>query len=147
MKSELKLKIMKFNFSFLILLLIIFVHTSTLAQEKYTLTIEIEGIKKKEGSVLVMLSDSKESFLQSGEGFKATVKDYKAVVTYHVNKGQYAFSFFHDKNDNGKFDTNFLGIPKEPYGFSNNARGFMGPPSYEKAKFTINKNTRINVSF
>ena len=144
---KLKLKTMKLNFSFLIFLLIVFVNTSTLAQEKYALTIEIEGIKKKEGSVLVMLSDSKESFLHTGEGFKAAVKDHKATVTYHVKKGEYAFSFFHDKNDNGKFDTNFLGIPKEPYGFSNNARGFMGPPSYEKAKFIINKDTKLSVSF
>ena len=49
----------------------------------------------------------------------------------------YAISVFHDKNDNKKMDTNFIGIPKEPIGCSNGATGFMGPPKYKKAKFTV----------
>jgi uncharacterized protein (DUF2141 family) len=40
-------------------------------------------------------------------------------------------------------DTNFLGIPKEDYGCSNNARGFMGPPKWKDAKFQINNKSII----
>ena len=112
---------MNFRFIFSVFLLITCFSLPVNSQEKVTLTIHIEGIKKKEGSILVMLSNSEASFLTKGEGFKVSANDNKATVRYLVQKGEYAFSFFHDKNDNGKFDTNFLGIPKEPYGFSNNA--------------------------
>jgi len=44
---------------------------------------------------------------------------------------------FHDENGNGKNDRNFLGIPKEPYGFSNNARRKFGPPTWTEAKFAV----------
>ena len=52
----------------------------------------------------------------------------------------------HDENENNKLDTNFLGIPKESFGCSNNAKGFMGPPKWEDAKFEIsNKDVVQNI--
>ncbi|MAD96680.1 MAG: hypothetical protein CMB99_05060 [Flavobacteriaceae bacterium] len=127
--------------------LLILATTSFSAQESYTLTIEIEGIKKQSGNVLVLLSNSEKSFLKDGEGRTLKVKGNTVTANYKVAKGEYAFSFFHDKNSNGKLDTNFMGIPKESYGFSNNAKGFMGPPSYQKAKFSITGDTKVTVSF
>jgi uncharacterized protein (DUF2141 family) len=63
--------------------------------------------------------------------------DKKTVYTFrNVPDGIYAASFFYDENGNGKLDVNFLGIPKEQYGFSNNAKGFFGPAKFAKAKFT-----------
>jgi uncharacterized protein (DUF2141 family) len=53
-----------------------------------------------------------------------------------VAPGTYAVSVLHDVNSNGDLDTNFLGIPKEPLGFSNGAKPKMGPPSFDAAKFT-----------
>ena len=51
-----------------------------------------------------------------------------------------------DENNNGKLDKNLVGIPLEPYGFSNNARGFLGPPSFGDARFQVSgPNTRIEV--
>jgi uncharacterized protein (DUF2141 family) len=47
--------------------------------------------------------------------------------------------FFHDINTNGRLDKNFLGIPKEGYGFSEKATAFMNAPGFEKAKFTLNR--------
>ena len=49
--------------------------------------------------------------------------------------GEYAVSCYHDRNGNGKLDKNTIGIPVEPYGFSNDARGSFGPPKYKKARF------------
>ncbi|HWP07174.1 MAG TPA: DUF2141 domain-containing protein [Polyangiaceae bacterium] len=54
-----------------------------------------------------------------------------------IPAGTYGLSAFHDKNGNGKLDTNFLGMPIEDYCASNNARGFMGPPSFDDAKFAF----------
>lgn len=52
--------------------------------------------------------------------------------------GSYALSVYHDENDNGRLDTNFLGIPTERYGFSNNARKMMFfPPSFAAARFEV----------
>ena len=48
-------------------------------------------------------------------------------------------------NNNNKLDTNLFGIPKEPYGFSNNARSKWGPPKYEIAKFELNQKV-LNIS-
>lgn len=53
--------------------------------------------------------------------------------------GIYAIRVFHDENSNGQLDSNFLGIPTEDYGYSNNVSSWFGPPSWEKAKFIFNK--------
>lgn len=59
-----------------------------------------------------------------------------------IPEGTYGLSAFHDKNGNGKLDTNFVGMPTEDYCASNNARGFMGPPSFEDAKFVYRGGTK-----
>lgn len=51
--------------------------------------------------------------------------------------GEYAVSAYYDANANGKMDTNFLKIPNEPTGISNNAGSSFGPPTYEQAKFML----------
>lgn len=53
-----------------------------------------------------------------------------------VTPGRYAVSVYHDENSNQKMDTNFLGIPKEGVGSSNDAKGKMGPPKFDAAAFT-----------
>jgi uncharacterized protein (DUF2141 family) len=59
-----------------------------------------------------------------------------------VHAGTYGLSAFHDQNENGKLDTNFLGMPIEDYCASNNARGVFGPPSFDDAKFTFRGGTK-----
>ena len=51
--------------------------------------------------------------------------------------GTWAVLSFQDENDNGKLDRNVLGIPKERYAFSRDARGRFGPPSFEDAAFVL----------
>ena len=73
--------------------------------------------------------------------------DKKAIITLKDTPvGVYAVSAFHDINDNKKMDTNFLGIPKEPTGMSNNAKGFMGPPKYKDAKFKVLKDIKLTIN-
>lgn len=50
---------------------------------------------------------------------------------------QCAIAAYHDENENGQLDLNPIGYPVERYGFSNNARGLVGPPTYEQAKITV----------
>ena len=46
---------------------------------------------------------------------------------------------YNDENSNNRLDTNFIGIPKESYGFSNNKLGMFGPPDYDEVKFDFNE--------
>lgn len=66
-------------------------------------------------------------------------------VLKDIPLGTYAIAISQDVNGNGKQDTNWIGIPKEPYGFSNNAKGKMGPPDFEDAKFELTKDLVINI--
>ena len=51
--------------------------------------------------------------------------------------GEYAVMAYHDRNGNGRLDTLPVGLPTEPYGFSNEARGVFGPPSWKAARFRL----------
>ncbi len=107
-------------------------------------TVVISNFESNKGKAYVALYNSEASFLS--KGFEATfskIENNTCTVTFKaVPKGEYAISMFHDENENNKFDTALFGIPKEDYGFSNNATGFMGPAKWKDAKFQIN-NTSI----
>lgn len=64
--------------------------------------------------------------------------------------GHYAVSILHDENNNGKLDTNWIGVPKEGVGASNNATRKFGPPRFDDARFVLNTPTKsmtINVRY
>lgn len=122
---------------------------STNAQENETfdLTIEVNGIKNNQGKIFIAIYDSEETFLNKASGIIAEIKDKKSTGIFKgLKKGTYAVSFFHDENNNQKMDTKIFGIPKEPYGFSNDASGFMGPPKFNDAKFNLDSNKKITVN-
>lgn len=121
--------------------------TTKAQEETFDLTIEIVGIRKDTGKVFLALYDKKETFLKSNsKGTKAVVENKKAIAQFKgLKKGEYAISIFHDENDNNTMDTKIFGIPKEPYGFSNDATGFIGPPKFEDAKFLMDSNKTIQI--
>ncbi|HEX8927179.1 MAG TPA: aldehyde dehydrogenase family protein, partial [Terriglobales bacterium] len=100
------------------------------------------------GRVAYLLFDSSNGFPQDKSkamknGFSAPVGQ-GSVATVDVGDvppGRYAASVYLDENDNGKLDSGFLGIPKEPVGASNNPRHRMGPPRFEDCTFTMNAST------
>ena len=66
----------------------------------------------------------------------AKIENGKAHVEFtELPFGEYAISAYHDEDTDQELDTNWLGIPKEGTGASNDAKGKMGPPKYEDAKF------------
>ena len=111
---------------------------STIAQQG-ALTVNVKNIASNEGTILIALYDSEANFLNKRfKGSVLKIDAHTATVTWaDIPEGIYAVSLFHDENENNKMDTNFMGIPKEDYGTSNDAKGFMGPPSWEDAKFKI----------
>ena len=111
------------------------------------LTLNISGFENNEGSVKIALANSKEVYQAKGKAFReATVTIINKNAQYIFEElpfGKYAIKLFHDENNNGELDTNFLGIPSENYGFSNNAKGNFGPASSEDAFFNFDKNLMI----
>lgn len=118
------------------------------AQEnKVALTVHITGLKNNNGKVFIALYDSEKNYLKNETGTSVSIKNKRAVAIFDaIDAGSYAISFFHDENNNQEMDTNFLGIPKESYGFSNNAKGFMGPPTFKNAKVLVDKDTSIYIT-
>jgi uncharacterized protein (DUF2141 family) len=104
-----------------------------------TLNVVPVGLEGSRGTLLAQLSNAAATFEGKGEAFRsaeATVVDGQAVVVFeNVPRGDYALKIFHDENDNQKLDTNFVGMPREKFGFSNDAMGRFGPPSFEQARF------------
>ena len=118
-----------------------------LAQDFYTITVEINNVDTVEGSLLLAIFNSEETFLENG--FKETkLTPAKGTVIYKfegITPGVYTISAVHDLNDNGELDKNFMGIPTEPYGVSRDGKKQFGPPSYEDAVFRIS-NGDMNIS-
>lgn len=121
--------------------------TAALAQETYTITVDLTGMKSNKGELYIALYNKEDAFLKVPyKTVKTKIKDLKAtIVLTDIVKGDYAISVFQDENNNQKMDTNFFGIPKEAIGTSNDAKGFMGPPKYKDAKFSVNKNVNLKI--
>jgi uncharacterized protein (DUF2141 family) len=102
----------------------------------------------KGGVVLIALFDTADAFLKSPvQSKRVSVTGIEVHVTFsNLTQGDYALSVFQDFNHNEKLDTNFLGIPNEPYGFSNDAMGTFGPPSFEKAKIKVTGATQVVIN-
>ena len=70
------------------------------------------------------------------------VRKAQALCTFEdIPPGRYAIAVVHDENMNGKLDTSRFGIPTEGYGFSNDARALLGPPSFSAASFPYDGRT------
>jgi uncharacterized protein (DUF2141 family) len=105
------------------------------------IAVEIIGVENDDGQVFIGLFNNSDGFPDKGKEYKGGfIKPKTGTFRYtftEIPNGDYAIAIFHDSNTNGRLDKNFLGIPKEGYGFSENATAFMSAPGFEKAKFTL----------
>lgn len=120
-----------------------------------TLTVTVNNIEKA-GEIHVAVYDNAEAFEadrgEKGgaapgitEGTIEMVEPGSVTYVYELPPGTYAIGIFHDVNLNNKMDNNLFGIPKEQYGFSNNARAFLGPPAFEAAAFELKGETTQSI--
>ena len=107
------------------------------------LRIGVEGVRNDTGKLMVALHVAKES-VKFPDGSGAVAAQWRTAkegamwfVFPDLVPGRYAVAVFHDENDNGELDRNFIGIPVEGYGFSRDARGFAGPPGFDAAAIEI----------
>lgn len=130
----------------IILISLFSIFVSNAQQSKgFDVTINVSNLNSNKGKVFVALYNQESHFLKKQiKGEISPIENNTCTVTFkNIQNGIYAISMFHDENSNDIMDTNFLGIPKEDYGCSNNAKGFMGPPKWEDAKFQINNQSII----
>ena len=108
------------------------------------LTVEIKGVASDTGNVMVALYKKDDKWMgRSTAGTTVAAKKGVVSVSFKdVPEGEYAISLFIDENSNGKMDSNAIGIPIEPYAFSNDASGNFGPPTFEQAKFVVGKDSK-----
>ena len=103
------------------------------------LTVTITDIRAAKGTLMVAVTNSDAAWNNQAkpvEGRKIAVTGKEVVLHFTLPAGSYAVQVIHDENDNGKLDTNFLGIPSEGYGFSNNPTA-LRRANYDEARFEL----------
>ena len=112
------------------------------------LTITAKGVASDKGKILVAVYSKAGDWLKTPAHVAeaAAVRPSTSLTVKGLVPGNYAVLVFQDENGNEDLDTNVLGIPTEPYGFSNDAMGAFGPPSFEKATVKVgSENLSINI--
>ncbi|TVQ45375.1 MAG: DUF2141 domain-containing protein [Gloeocapsa sp. DLM2.Bin57] len=105
------------------------------------LTVEVSGFRKIKGNLCVALFDNPDSYNDKSNlqpirsSCLLLVDDPQNLTFSELPYGSYAIAVFHDENEDFQLNTNFLGIPKEGMGFSNNPSIWKGGPDYEAMKF------------
>jgi len=110
-----------------------------------TLTVHVSGARNTKGKIGVTLFQEAQGFPDdTSKGLRQQAVDIDPnamsaeVIFKDLPQGAFAVSVLHDENGNGKMDKNFVGIPKEGYGASNNPKKKRRAPTFEEAKFSLN---------
>jgi uncharacterized protein (DUF2141 family) len=126
-----------------VIILFCLVFFTRFAYGQHSLDIEITGIRNSKGRIMLQLFDENQKVI--GQQM-ADIDVNKCNLKFtNLKPGKYAVRYFHDENLSQKLETNSLGIPKEGYGYSNNAAGLFGPPSFDKWIFELNGDRKIQL--
>jgi uncharacterized protein (DUF2141 family) len=121
--------------------------TSTFAQnsehQQNVLRVQIDGFRNDEGKAhCILFNDSETAAFpeQDKKAFKRaealSIKETKTEVDFKgIPPGRYALVCYHDESNNGKFDRNLIGMPKEGYSFSNNVKPKLSAPNFDQCAF------------
>jgi uncharacterized protein (DUF2141 family) len=117
----------------------------TAKSQSINIVVSLSNVSSNNGSVKVYFFTDADAFpTKINQAVKVvSVKALKGTTQIPVEglaSGNYALAIHHDENNDGKINTNFIGIPKEPMGVSNGAVGKMGPPKYKDAVISLRKN-------
>ena len=138
-----------FDFKKIVLLVLIqivcgiFLFAEETAEEK-KLTVQITNVTSEEGQIILAIYNSSDNYDKRIAFQEVKLKPEIDTVIFETNlpDGEYLVMLVHDINNNGKLDTSFIGMPKEPVGLSNyDGKGIPG--KFKKHKFSVNENTEI----
>ena len=122
--------------------------TANVFSQQYSMVVVIKNVKEAKGKISVALFNREDEFMGKNLVSQSTVaKAGEVQITLDsIAPGDYAISVMHDANENSELDSNAFGIPKEGFGFSNDAMGIFGPPSFEKAKFNFKGEEKVAIT-
>jgi uncharacterized protein (DUF2141 family) len=123
---------------------------SVAAARGNSITVRVSTFRSVKGSLRCRLYSRPDGFpgkppYAAEQSVTVTAKTMTCAFA-SVAPGTYAVALFHDENDNAKLDTNFIGIPREGVGVSNNKLRSFGPPTWDDAKFTLNGDVVLDVN-
>ncbi len=128
-----------------VLIAVFIILSGVLPASAETLVITIRDIRNSDGDIRIAVYNSADSFLVDGQVAASRTLSAKEgeveVVFANLQPGTYAAAALHDENGSGDFDTNFIGIPREDYGFSNGAQAGLGSPDFEDASMRLGRIT------
>lgn len=133
----------------ILIICLLFTAAMPVFAQKGTIKVTVANFENNEGTCFYCLYNKNQSkdFPTKQEQvkcLKAKIANKQSTIQFeNLDFGTYAIAIYHDENDNGKLDTNFIGIPKEGMGASNNAKAKLGPPKFEDAKFEHQKNETV----
>ena len=111
------------------------------SNEPQSVTVTVSSLVSATSTVKLYFYNTREGFLKSGKwAFSKSVKPTGKngfTLPVELPKGEWAVAITQDLNNNGKVDKNFLGIPTEPYAFSNNVRPTVSAPRFDECKFMV----------
>lgn len=113
------------------------------------LTVIVINLENNEGMARIALTNSLENYNRRENPFRGISSEIDSnntvkVIFEDIPFGEYGLKMYHDEDNDDEMDTNFIGIPSEDYGFSNNASGSFGPPDWEDAKFEFTRDGQIH---
>lgn len=133
----------------LLLTYLLLLTTSFTTSDNPILTVEISNINKIQGAVKVAVFNTDKNFLAKDSAIRnysiAVKSAFKEIVISDLPKGDYAIAIYHDVNSDDVCNLNFIGIPKEPYGFSNNFRPRFAAPKFSDCKISLIKNQTVHI--
>ena len=127
-----------------LLMLLIFILGFNELKAQATLEIQVLNLRSNNGSVALELVDKNDEIVK--EINSEIVNQVCIIIVNELKDGQYAIRYFHDENSNAELDTNWIGIPKEGYGFSNDAYGNFGPKDFTEWLFNVSGDTKISLT-
>jgi uncharacterized protein (DUF2141 family) len=119
-------------------------------EAKESIKVRVTKVSTKKGEVMLALFSSSKGFpyetsyaIQKQKG--NAVNGIIELSFTDIPPGTYAIALFHDTNSDGKLNTNFMGIPKEGYGVSNNTYNTFSAPGYKESSFSHSDRTELTI--
>lgn len=116
------------------------------AAQALDLTVVVTGARSAKGQVMAAVFDKAEGWTTTRLRGEAVAAGERVTLVFRdLPAGTYAVAVYHDENGNGRLDANVIGLPTEPYGFSRDAAGTLGPPRFADAAMALQADTTIHV--
>ena len=99
----------------------------------------VENVKVNQGAIYIQVYRGKDAF-EKRDGLVSKIIDSDAEtveVSVQISVGEYSIALYQDINEDGELNENFIGMPTEPWGMSNNAKARFGPPKWEDVRFEV----------